>query len=441
MLDARLKARVTCLLVGIDRLIARQLDVILHHPRFQQVESGWRGLHMLAAQSKGYRNVRIRMLDIDWHEIVRDLDRALEFDQSGLFQKVYTEEFDMPGGEPYGVMICDYLVSHTNANDMRAIQKLSDVAAAAFCPFLFPVHPNLLGLESFADMHAGTNIGAIFKNIPYIPWMKLRRLESCRFVGFVMPRILMRPLWQSAKLRNCSLTYSETVTHPAHYLWGNPCFALGCVLLREFEQVGWFAHIRGAPRDTLGGGVVVDLPDIILSQDDFMLAPLPPVEMVITDAKERELSENGFICLSQCWSTGCAAFYSYPALYEPKSDGRNGVDSDDRIASQMQNVLCASRFAHYIKVIMRDKVGSLLSAADCQHYLENWLLRYAIGNDDMDWSMQARYPLRGVQVEIIEDPWRVSHYICNVTLMPHYQADGLVSEIKLTTELTRVSAS
>ena len=364
------------------------------------------------------------------------MERSLEWDQSLLYWKLHTNEFDMPGGEPYGAVICNFDISHKNATDIRTLRRVAAIAEAAFCTMLFSVDAKLFGLNSLSEMHSSLAPKKLFKEAEYRLWQLLRKDESSRFLGFLLPGVLLRKPWGMAAVRRGKFPYRENCNDHAHFLWGHPGFVLARILLREFEDVGWFSHIRGAPRDTLAGGIVAGLlPQINVDTTDEVVCVLPPAEIAITDSMERDLSECGLIAMVQCWQTPYSAFVSLPSLFELEVSNVESKDTNERVASQVQNILCASRFAHYIKVIMREKIGSFLTASECQEFIEDWLQGYAVGGDNITWATKARYPLRRAKVNVREKPMAPGHFVCDIHLMPHYQYDGLVGEVKLTTEI------
>ncbi len=433
-----LRGRVAALIAGIDELLARQLDAILHHSDFKQLESAWRGLQLLVDGAPRGRRCRICVLDVSWPEIIRDMERALEVDQSAMFWKLYTTEFDMPGGEPFGVVLCNFDISHKRAADIRTLRRLANIAEAAFCTLLFPASPALFGMDRFADFHPSIDPRKLFGDAEYRMWQQMRADTSSRFLGFLLPHVLLRKPWGMTGPRRGGFPYRETCRDTSELLWGNSGFALIRILLREFEDVGWFAHIRGAPRDTLAGGILADvLPVIPVDSCDDLVSVLPATDLVISDEQERNLADCGFIPLVHCWQTAYCAFFSLPSLYRPRKTDNEVRDKNDRIASQIQNILCASRFAHYIKVMMRDKIGSFLNADQCQTFMEDWLSDYCIAGDNLPWSTQARFPLKAAQLQVREKPAEPGHYLCDIHLVPHYQYDGMVGEIQLTTELAQ----
>jgi len=427
------------LLAHIDRLLCRQLDAVMHHPRFQELEAAWRGLRLLINHlPRGSRRCRVKLLNASWSEVTRDLERSLEFDLSALFWHVYTTEFDMPGGEPLGIIICNYRISHRNAADIRALRRMASVAESAFCTMVFPAEPALFGMDGFADLHPSLKPQSLFRSEEYISWRSLRDEPASRFLAFLMPRVLMRRPWAEERLRRGRFPYQEACRQIDDYLWGHPGFALASVLLREFDEVGWFAHVRGAPRDTLAGGIVTGLfPLRPVDACDVEFSVLPVLETVISDMMERDLADSGFVVLMHCWQTACAAFLSLPSLYRLQLSDRDAGAENERIGAQVQNVLCASRFAHYIKVMMREKVGSFLTPRVCEDELREWLNGYCAGGENLDWATRARFPLRSASVDVREKPMSPGHMLCNIALSPHYQFDGLVGEINLTTEIAR----
>lgn len=435
------KALLSTLIARIDALVSEQLDNIIHHPRFQQLEAAWRGLHLLVYETPRKRRTKIVLLNVSWSEITRDMERSLEWDQSLLFHKLHTSEFDMPGGEPYGVVICNYRISHRNASDLRTLKRMAAVAQASFCTLLFPAHPELFGMDSFRDLHPSLSPRRLFREDEYRLWGLLRKDPASRFMAFLLPGILLRKPWGLDSVRRARFPYREQCRYHEDFLWGHPGFILARILLREFEEVGWFAHIRGAPRDTLAGGIVSGvLPEITVDSTDPLVSVLPSTQISITDSMERKLSECGLVSLSHCWQTPFSAFFSLPSLHEPELSKDSRDNDNQRIASQVQNILCASRFAHYIKVLMREKVGSYTTAEDCQAFLQDWLTEYSTGGDNLNWVTKARYPLRHIDVRVRDKPMSPGHYLCDIQLAPHYQYDGLVGEVKLTTEIARGAA-
>jgi len=426
----------------LDQRINEQLNPILHHSAFQGLEASWRGLKKLVDTANQYGNIKIRCLDVSWREVAKDIDRAADFDQSALFNLIYNQEFGIAGGQPYGVLLGDYQVSHRPSkqhptDDINTLRGMAQIGAAAFAPFICGASAELFGLDNFDKLAQPLNIDNIFSQQEYIGWRGLRAMEDARFLGIVLPQVLMREPYVNKLLSPGALLFNEQVSYQdsSRHLWGNACYALGIVLIREFGDVGWFSHIRGAPRDHLGGGLVTDFPCLDYGTDSPSSAQKIITQVVITDSRERQLSGHGLLSLCDCYDTPFAAFLSCPSLQQAKTYTSKAATANARMSAMLQQILCASRFAHYIKVMIRDKVGSFTSANECQQMLQEWLNQYTTGRDDLAWDALSRYPLRSARIEVREKPGMPGIYTSIIHLKPHYIVDQLVSELRLTSEL------
>lgn len=429
-------------IANIDELVNDQLNLILHHEKFQKLEASWRGLWFLVVQADGAVNIKIRLLDISWAEVVKDIGRALEFDQSQLFKKIYSEEYGTPGGEPYGVIIGDYEISHKVSkkhplDDVATLDGLAQIAAAAFAPFIASASSELFGVDDFSTLGMPLNLQTIFSQQEYIKWRALRDKADSRFVVLAVPRILMRLPYRTRPGSYKGIYFYEksNTSGMNNYLWGNAAYAMGSILVREFTNVGWFGHIRGVPRNQISGGLLTNLPVDCFATDTDDIAHKPVTDVIITDTLERELSDLGLMPLCQCYDTPFAAFYNNQSIQNPKSYSNHDANVNAKLSAMLQHVMCGSRIAHYIKVMIRDKVGSFVTAADCEEYLREWLFKYTTGREDLDWEEQARYPLREAAVNVKEHPGKPGEYLCVIHLRPHYQLDQMVSELELVTEL------
>jgi type VI secretion system ImpC/EvpB family protein len=445
-LKRRVAQRLTCQVAAIDVLLNRQLNAILHHPALQRLEASWRGLRYLVEQTPPGENVKVRVLNVSWKELARDQERALEFDQSQLFRKVYSDEFGTPGGEPFGVLLGDFEFCHRLAPDaptdgVTLLGKIASVAAAAFCPFIAAAHPALLDLESFTELQLPLDFARTFGQPDYLKWRALRDSEDTRFVGLTLPRVLLRLPYGDDNQRVDGFRFREEVgaADGSERLWGNAAFAFGAVLIREFTASGWLASIRGFRRGVEWGGLVCGLPVPSFATDRRGVAPTCAAEVLVTDAQDKELGECGFIPLCHRPGTEVAAFHGNQSVQKPRQYDDEPATVNARLSTMLQYMLCVSRFAHYVKVLGRDKLGSFTGPAECGQFLTSWLHNYVSGNDDAGPELKARYPLREARVEVRPRPDNPGVYTCVIHLRPHFQLDQIVTAVKLVTEIAAPS--
>lgn len=450
-------ARLTLEIEAIDRLIGDQLDAILHHPSLQELEASWRGLfslHELRAELVGNKDemVELRVLDLSWRELTRDFERAPEFDMTRLFELVYSEELDTPGGSPFGVLLGNYTITHRRSaehrDDIGTLRGISQVAAASFCPFVAAADPSLFELSSFTELERPMDLGRTFRSAEYVAWNSLRKTDDARFTALTLPRILMRRPFRDDPTRTDGFRYEENVATSPHadhpsgsaHLWGNAIWAFGEVLVRAFVETGWMAAIRGVEKDVEGRGLVTRLVQDWHPTELTGVLSKGSLEIQLTDALENELGELGFIPLVQCHGTGLSAFYGNQSIQDWRSafeGAQKGTPAaaNAKLSSMLQYMFCVSRFAHYVKLMARDKVGSYTNANDLQAMLASWLIQYATANAGASAEAQARFPLRDARVEVREKPAQPGAYACTVHLQPHYQLDQLATSISLSTDI------
>jgi type VI secretion system ImpC/EvpB family protein len=438
----RIKAALDRDIAGIDALITEQLNLIIHHDRFQALEAAWRGVDYLVHAADGVSNVKVRILAASWADIVRDLERAPDFDQSDLFDKIYSQEFGIAGGEPFGLLVGDYYLTHRRTpqhptDDIAALQSLSAVAAAAFVPFVAGCDASLLGLESFHEFTSEINLDTIFQQAEYARWRSLRMIEDCRFVGLCLPKTLFRQPWRDAPHWRAGFRFREDreLRTDRGYLWGNAAFAFAAVGIRAFGQAGWFAELRGARRGALTAGLVNDLPVDHFTTDRPEIAFKNAVEVAIPDRHERLLGDYGLITLSAAEYTPYSVFYGNPSILQPQRYATLVPTINARLSSMLQYILCIGRFAHAIKVIGRDRVGSFSTAEACQSLIANWLREYVNGNPSASIELRSRYPLREGSVTVTEAPGQPGIFRMEMYLRPHLQLDDISTGIRLTTVL------
>jgi type VI secretion system protein ImpD len=446
--QADLVAWIDRLIAAIDAAISAQVNAILHHPRLQALEARWRGLAYLVQVLQDVPSAKLKVLPVSWGELCRDLDRAVEFDQSRLFRLVYSDEFDMPGGEPFGLMVGDYAVVHRPTpacptDDVAALHGIAAIAAAAFCPFVMSCGPSLLGLDHFEDLDLLPDLAPSHQGPDFARWRGLRSLADARFLGIVLPRVLMRlPYRRHDRSRIDGFTFQEDVTGAGReFLWGNAVFAFAGVVLRAYARSGWFADLRGAPEDAEGGGLVSDLPTLSFSTDRPGVAVQPPVEIRLTSAQERMISELGLIPIVPLPYTPYLVFNTNSSLHQPPAYDRPSATQNARLSAMLQYVLCASRLAHHMKGKMRDQIGRLVNASALEKLLSDWLSQYCLGNDDAGAEIKARFPLRAAQVRVFEIAGRPGVLKCMLHLQPHFQLDDVAATFHLVAEIATVAAS
>lgn len=436
-------------LSAIEARIASALNVILHHPKFQALESAWRGLLHLVNTRSDYDErlaIKIKVLHITWDELARDVTRAIEFDQSNIYQRLYSDEFDMPGGEPFGVVLANYQVSHkvhsgALADDVTVMREASAVAAAALCPFIFGADAKLFGLDSFDELAPTLDLDDLFQQAEYAPWRGLRSAENSRFLGIVLPTTLMRLPYTSDGTRNEPIVFQEQTPTVSDYLWGNACFAFGGILVRAFANTGWFADIRGGEHAFGEGGVVRFLqyaPHALGPKSDYFAVDFThaATQVRLDDLLERKLAQHGLVPLCSYAGFGVSIFYSNSSLHLADAKVASEIHAiNARMSAMLQYILCAARFGHYIKVIGREKVGSVVSAEECQRIFQNWLNQYTTASEAGSESLKAKYPLGESNVKISQVPGRIGIFNCIIHLKPHFQLDQLISSIQIVTEL------
>ncbi|MCZ2075155.1 MAG: type VI secretion system contractile sheath large subunit [Bryobacteraceae bacterium] len=416
----------------IDHLLSIQLNEILHHPSFQKLEATWRGLKYLLDQSETGTHLKIKVLNASKKELLRDLQRAAEFDQSALFKKVYEEEFGVFGGAPFGAMIGDYEFGK-GPEDIELLERISQVAGAAHAPFIAAAQPEFFNLDKFTSLDAPRDLAKVFDTTEYAKWKSFRQSEDSRYVALCVPHILMRlPYGKDTKPVD-AFSYEEAVDGTDHskYLWGNAAFALGARITNAFALYGWCAAIRGVE----GGGLVEGLPVHNFYTDEGDIAMKCPTEVPITDRREKELADLGFAPLVHCKGTDYAAFFSVQSAQKPKLYDLESANANARLSAQLPYILAVSRFAHYLKVMMRDKIGSFMSRGDCERWLNQWIQNYVTPDDQASPSVKAERPLREASIQVAEVAGKPGVYKAVAFLRPHFQLDELSVSLRLVAEL------
>lgn len=426
--ESMLNARIA----EIDRLLSLQLSEIMHHPELQKLEGTWRGLKYLLNQTETSTTLKIKVLNVKKNELLKDLQKAPEFDQSALFKKVYEEEYGVFGGDPFGALIGDYEFGRTG-QDIELLEKVSQVAAAAHAPFLTSASADMFNLESFTQLDQPRDLAKIFDTTEYAKWKAFRDSDDSRYVALTAPRMLLREPYGKATVPVEAFDYEEGVdgSHHGKYLWGNSAWALGARVTNSFAKYGWCATIRGVE----SGGLVEGLPVHNFRTDSGDVAMKCPTETQITDRREKELADLGFAPLVHCKGTPNAAFFSVQSAQKPKIYDKDAATANSRMSAQLPYIFAVSRFAHYLKAMMRDKIGGFMSRSEAERFLNNWINNYTIANDDAGFELKAKHPLREARVEVVEVAGKPGAYRAVAFLRPHFQLDELSVSLRLVADL------
>lgn len=433
--NRNLTVTITEAVKALDARLSRQLARIMHHPDFLRLEGSWRGLHHLVGNTETSANLKIRVLNVRKRELMKDLAKAVEFDQSELFKKLYENEFGTPGGEPYGVLIGDYEFSN-HPEDVQMLTGISGVAAAAFAPFLSAASPQLFGFGDFRELAKPRDLEKIFDSIEYTQWRGFRESEDSRFVTLTMPRVLARLPYGTATLAVEEFAYEEAPLDPKGkslaldhdgYCWMNAAYVLGARATEAFAKYGWCTAIRGAE----GGGKVETLPTHIFISDDGDPDQKCPTEIGITDRRDAELGKLGFLPLCHYKNTDYAVFFGAQTTQKPKKYDRPDATANAAISARLPYIMATSRFAHYLKVMARDKIGSFLEVEDCESWLNRWINNYVNANEDAGQEMKAAYPLREARITVKEIPGRPGAYNAIAWLRPWLQMEELTTSLRM----------
>jgi type VI secretion system protein ImpD/type VI secretion system protein ImpC len=435
-------------IAAIDAMISAQLDAILHNARLRRLEGAWRGLAWLTSRMSLGGRVKLRILNVSWAEICRDLERASEFDQSQMFRIVYEEEFGIAGGEPFGLLVVDHEVRHRPGpgaitDDVSALASLSAVAAAAFTPTVISASPALFGVDEMAELSGIADPTSGMNAVEYQRWRNLSNRDDIRFLAVGLPRTLARLPWDETLDRHRGFRYRESALTTADRVWSGFGYTVAASVIRAFENFSWPADMRGYDLDRVGGGVIEDMPEPHFSIDPAFGLERTALEVMLTDRQERALVAAGLLPVGVLPYGGQGLVGAARSLQTPgKFIGFNvnAANANAKLSAQFNTMICVSRFAHYIKVIGRDMVGSFKTADEIQRRLQDWLMRYANANAAAGSDTMAKYPLRDAAVTITETPGRPGVYGCVIQLQPHFQLDDIAASFRLMTEIAAPGA-
>ena len=428
---------------AIDAKMSAQLNAIMHDPKFLKLEGSWRGLHYLVQNSETGTSLKLRVLNIAKRELNRDLSRAIEFDQSQLFKKIYENEFGTPGGEPYGALIGDYEWTN-HPDDLETLRLMSNISAGAFAPFITAAAAGMFGFDSWTELSKPRDLAKIFDTVEFAKWRSFRDSEDSRFVNLDMPRVIARLPYGKATKPIDEFAYEEAPSGPDgkaramdhdSYCWSNAAYVMGARLTDAFAKTGFCTAIRGAE----AGGKVENLPAHTFTSDDGDLDTKCPTEIGITDRREFELSNQGFLPLCHYKNTDYAVFFGGQTAQKPKKYDRPEATANAAISARLPYIMATSRFAHYLKVMARDKIGSFMEASNVETWLNRWIQNYVNPNVNAGQEMKARFPLREAKVEVKEIPGKPGSYNAVAYLRPWLQMEELTTSLRMVANIPKMA--
>lgn len=444
--DARLVSgdsikTIQAMIAAIDAKLTEQVNGIMHHPDFQELEGAWRGLHHLVNNTETDKMLKIRVMNISKKELGKVLEayEGTAWDQSPIFKKTYTEEYSMLGGEPFGCLVGDYYFDNS-PGDVALLGNMANICAAAHTPFIAAAAPSLFNMESWQDLMNPRDLTKVTSTPDYAAWNSLRKAEDSRYIGLAMPRVLARLPYGAKTKPVDGFAFEEDVTGTDHhkYCWMNSAYAMAVNINRAFKNYGWCTRIRGVE----SGGAVTGLPVHTFPTDDGGVAMKCPTEIAIDDRREFELAKLGMMPLLHRKNTDVAAFIGAHSLQEPTEYEDPDATANARLSAQLPYLFAVSRFAHYLKAMVRDKVGDFKERADMQKYLQKWIIQYVDGNPDISTAeVKARRPLRAAEVVVEDIPGNPGFYNARFYLRPHYQLEGVNVSLRLVSKLPSLKAA
>lgn len=429
---------IEAIIAEIDRKLSEQINLIMHHEEFQKLEGAWRGLYHLVSNTETDTLLKIKVLPISKKEIARNLKRykGIAWDQSPLFKRIYEEEYGQFGGEPFGCLVGDYYFDHS-APDVEVLNGLEKIAAASHCPFIAGASPELMQMESWQELANPRDLSKIFQTAEYAPWRSLRESEDSRYIGLALPRFLSRLPYGAKTNPVDEFDFEEETEGADHnkYTWANAAYAMAVNINRSFKYYGWGTSIRGVE----SGGIVENLPCHTFPTDDGGVDMKCPTEIAISDRREAELAALGFMPLVHRKNSDLAAFIGAQSLHKPAEYYDADATANARLAARLPYLFACCRFAHYLKCIVRDKVGSFREREDMERWLNDWIMNYVDGDPaNSTQETKARKPLAAAEVVVEEVADNPGYYTSKFFLRPHYQLEGLTVSLRLVSKLPSV---
>jgi type VI secretion system protein ImpC len=427
---------VDALKAAIDRKLTAQINLILHHPDFQALESAWRGLWYLVGNTSTGRDLKIRVLNISKEETRRQLRqyRDAAWGQSPLFKKLYEQEFGQLGGQPYGAVICDYQFDHYGP-DLEVMKGLSKIGAAAHAPFIAAAAPQLIGMDSWRQLANPRDIAKQFDATDYMAWRSFRASHDSRYLALTLPRFLGRPLYGALTEPVADFSFEEEVDgNHDNYLWLNASYALGVRITEAFKTYGWCTRIRGVE----SGGTVEDLPVSLFPTDEGGVDVKCPTEIAISDRREAELSKAGLMALIHRKNTDHATFIGAQTVHEPKAYEDPDATANANLSARLPYIFASCRFGHYLKCMVRDWIGGTREAPQLERDLQSWIMQYVdLQPEHSNENTKARKPLKQANVQVLPDPENPGYYRGIFQMVPHYQLEGMDVTLSMVSRLPK----
>lgn len=422
------------IIAELDKKLSEQVNQIIHHPDFQKLEGAWRGLSYLVNNTQTSDTLKIRVLNVSKQDVAKCLKKykGTAWDQSPLFKKLYEDEYGTAGGEPYGCLIGDYYFNHS-APDLEILKGMAQIASASHMPFISAADPSIMNMDSWQELANPRDISKIFSTPEYAAWRSFRESEDSRYIALTMPRVLSRMPYGAKTNPVEEFNFEEDTGAGASdkYNWMNAAYAMGSNINRSFATYGWCANIRGVE----SGGAVEGLPTHTFPTDDGGVAMKCPTEVAITDRREAELSANGFLPLIHWKNTDYAVFLGGQTVNKPKEYDSPDATANAALSARLPYIFATSRFAHYLKCIVRDKIGSFKEREDMQRWLSDWIANYVTSDPNASEEIKAKYPLAEAKVEVDAVEGQPGYYSAKFFLRPHYQLEGLTTSLRLVTKV------
>lgn len=422
------------IIAELDKKLSAQVNEIIHHKDFTNMESSWRGLSYLVNNTQTSETLKVKVLNVSKNEIQKSLKKfkGTAWDQSPLFKKLYENEYGTAGGEPYGAIVGDFYFNHS-VQDIEILKGIAQISSAAHAPFISSADPEIMNLDSWQDLLNPRDLSKIFSTPEYAAWRSFRESDDSRYVALTLPRVLSRVPYDPTNnpVEGFNFVEDTGAGNSDKYNWMNAAYAMGVNINRSFADYGWCARIRGVE----SGGIVESLPTHTFPTDDGGMAMKCPTEIAITDRREAELSKNGFLPLCYWKNTDYAVFLGGQTVNKPQEYDNPDATANASLSARLPYIFATCRFAHYLKCIVRDKVGSFKERADMERWLSDWVSNYVTSDPNASEEVKAKYPLSEAKVSVEDIEGQPGYYSAKFYLKPHYQLEGLTTSLRLTTKV------